>query len=206
MKNLYKYFLLIVLVPLIQSCMLSRNQEFSVKKYTHFKKGETAILDKEIQQNNKLVLKENSVNKNNVNEMDNLSQQKVESAIAIKTEIADSSEKQEDCSSQFSNKTAKQDKKEVVNTENIQNTSEVYYKKPYSKKYFNKNIIFHSNTTSISGDINKIFLIVMCFLLPPLAVYYLRGSGKQFWNALLLTCLLWLPGVLYALIIIIEGI
>lgn len=36
-------------------------------------------------------------------------------------------------------------------------------------------------------------------LLPPLGVFLDRGIGRDFWLAVGLTCLAWLPGVIFAL-------
>lgn len=50
---------------------------------------------------------------------------------------------------------------------------------------------------------NTLLLVILAILLPPLAVYLHEGtiSGK-FWLSLLLTLLFWLPGVIYALIVV----
>jgi len=46
-------------------------------------------------------------------------------------------------------------------------------------------------------------LIVLCILLPPLAVYLHEGEiNSKFWISILLTLLFWLPGVIYALIVV----
>jgi uncharacterized membrane protein YqaE (UPF0057 family) len=50
---------------------------------------------------------------------------------------------------------------------------------------------------------NTILLCILAILLPPLAVYLHEGEvNSRFWISLLLTLLFWLPGVIYALIII----
>ena len=46
-------------------------------------------------------------------------------------------------------------------------------------------------------------LIVLCILLPPLAVYLHQGEvNSKFWISILLTILFWIPGVIYALIVV----
>jgi uncharacterized membrane protein YqaE (UPF0057 family) len=46
-------------------------------------------------------------------------------------------------------------------------------------------------------------LIILCILLPPLAVYLHEGEiNTKFWISILLTLLFWLPGVIYALIVV----
>ncbi len=50
---------------------------------------------------------------------------------------------------------------------------------------------------------NQLLLVILAILLPPLAVYLHEGviNGK-FWLDLVLTLLLFLPGVIYALIVV----
>nr|HQV05631.1 YqaE/Pmp3 family membrane protein [Chitinophagaceae bacterium] len=50
---------------------------------------------------------------------------------------------------------------------------------------------------------NTLLLVILAILLPPLAVYLHEGViNSRFWISLLLTLLFWLPGVIYALIVI----
>jgi len=50
---------------------------------------------------------------------------------------------------------------------------------------------------------NTVLLVILAILLPPLAVYLHQGEvNTKFWISLLLTLLFWLPGVIYALIVI----
>ena len=50
---------------------------------------------------------------------------------------------------------------------------------------------------------NTVLLCILAILLPPLAVYLHEGEvNNRFWISLLLTLLFWLPGIIYALIII----
>lgn len=54
-------------------------------------------------------------------------------------------------------------------------------------------------------DDQKILLIVLAILLPPLAVYLHEDEiNSKFWIALLLTLLFWLPGIIYALIVVLK--
>jgi len=46
-------------------------------------------------------------------------------------------------------------------------------------------------------------LIILCILLPPLAVYLHEGEiNSKFWISIVLTLLFWIPGVIYALIVV----
>lgn len=50
---------------------------------------------------------------------------------------------------------------------------------------------------------NTVLLVILAILLPPLAVYLHQGEiNKKFWISLVLTLLFWVPGIIYALIVI----
>jgi uncharacterized membrane protein YqaE (UPF0057 family) len=51
---------------------------------------------------------------------------------------------------------------------------------------------------------STLLLVLLSIILPPLAVYLYEGkqTTKRFWIDLILTLLIWLPGVIYALIVI----
>jgi len=50
---------------------------------------------------------------------------------------------------------------------------------------------------------NTVLLVILAILLPPLAVYLHEGEiNGKFWLSILLTLLFWIPGVIYALIVI----
>ena len=53
------------------------------------------------------------------------------------------------------------------------------------------------------SDTNTILLVILAVLLPPLAVFVHQGEiNNKFWIALLLTLLFYLPGLIYALLVI----
>lgn len=60
----------------------------------------------------------------------------------------------------------------------------------------------HLKTMSNAAPVNKILLVILAFLLPPLAVGLHSGLGKNFIINLILTLIFWLPGVIHALIVI----
>lgn len=50
---------------------------------------------------------------------------------------------------------------------------------------------------------NTVLLVILAILLPPLAVYLHQGEiNTKFWISLILTLLFFLPGVIYALIVV----
>lgn len=53
---------------------------------------------------------------------------------------------------------------------------------------------------------NTLLLVILAILLPPLAVYLHQGEiNSKFWISLLLTLLFWVPGIIYALIVILGN-
>ncbi len=55
-----------------------------------------------------------------------------------------------------------------------------------------------------ADDTELLLYILLSILLPPLAVYLLYGISTNFWISVALTILLWLPGVIFALIHVIN--
>ncbi|NCI46354.1 YqaE/Pmp3 family membrane protein [Sediminibacterium sp. WSJ-3] len=52
---------------------------------------------------------------------------------------------------------------------------------------------------------NTVLLVILAILLPPLAVALHEGGiNGKFWLSLLLTLLFWIPGVIYALIVVLS--
>ncbi len=52
-------------------------------------------------------------------------------------------------------------------------------------------------------DMDMALMVVLAILLPPLAVYLYEGEiNSRFWISLILTLLGWLPGIIYALVLI----
>lgn len=54
-------------------------------------------------------------------------------------------------------------------------------------------------------ETDQVLLIILCILLPPLAVYLKEeDTNSKFWISILLTLLFWLPGVIYALLVVFD--
>jgi uncharacterized membrane protein YqaE (UPF0057 family) len=54
-------------------------------------------------------------------------------------------------------------------------------------------------------ETDQVLLIILCILLPPLAVYLKEGEvNTKFWISILLTLLFWLPGIIYALLVVFD--
>jgi len=46
--------------------------------------------------------------------------------------------------------------------------------------------------------------IIAAILLPPLGIFLTRGLGPEFWIGALLTILFWVPGILFALAMVLR--
>jgi len=46
--------------------------------------------------------------------------------------------------------------------------------------------------------------VVAAILLPPLGIFLARGLGPEFWAGTLLTILFWVPGILFALAVVLR--
>lgn len=56
------------------------------------------------------------------------------------------------------------------------------------------------------ADTNTLLLCILAILLPPLVIYLKEGEiNSKFWIGLLLTLLIWLPGVIYALLVVLGN-
>lgn len=53
---------------------------------------------------------------------------------------------------------------------------------------------------------NTLLLVILAILLPPLAVYLHQGEiNSKFWISLILTLLFFIPGIIYALIVVLGA-
>ena len=46
--------------------------------------------------------------------------------------------------------------------------------------------------------------VIAAILLPPLGIFLARGLGLEFWIGTLLTILFWVPGILFALAMVLR--
>lgn len=58
-----------------------------------------------------------------------------------------------------------------------------------------------------AAETDQVLLAILAILLPPLAVYLKEGEiNSKFWISLILTLLFWIPGVVYALLVVFDAI
>ncbi|WP_407528269.1 YqaE/Pmp3 family membrane protein [Lacibacter sp. MH-610] len=57
-----------------------------------------------------------------------------------------------------------------------------------------------------AADTDTLLLVILAIILPPLAIYLHQGEiNNKFWLGLILTLLFWVPGIIYALIVILGN-
>ena len=58
-----------------------------------------------------------------------------------------------------------------------------------------------------AAETDTVLLAILAILLPPLAVYLKEGEvNNKFWLSLILTLLFWIPGVVYALLVVFDAV
>ncbi|MDG2174738.1 MAG: YqaE/Pmp3 family membrane protein [Gammaproteobacteria bacterium] len=50
----------------------------------------------------------------------------------------------------------------------------------------------------MANDTNKVVLIILALLLPPVAVFMKKGAGKDLAINIILCILIWFPGIVHA--------
>ena len=56
-----------------------------------------------------------------------------------------------------------------------------------------------------AADTDIVLLAILAILLPPLAVYLKEGEvNSRFWISVILTLLFWVPGIIYAMLVIFD--
>ena len=54
-------------------------------------------------------------------------------------------------------------------------------------------------------DCNDNCNAALCVILPPLAVFKVKGCADEFWKCVILTMLAWIPGMIYAVCVTAEA-
>jgi uncharacterized membrane protein YqaE (UPF0057 family) len=55
-------------------------------------------------------------------------------------------------------------------------------------------------------DTNTLLLVIIAILLPPVAVFLKKGAGKELLISIVLTILFYVPGIIYALLVVLGKI
>jgi len=90
----------------------------------------------------------------------------------------------------------------VIKENKIIKKKKLTLKERFLYKRFSKFV--RKNNLTVSPPEDEVLLVILAILLPPLAVYMLEGLTDYFWIDLILTILGWLPGVIFALYLILR--
>lgn len=177
----------LALALLIQSCSMVKTGDFTQQKYTRFHKGEMAITTKSVVHEKEVLPVE-------------LASVKSESAKAIET-IS------QELTKQVNNPT------EIPAAVSNFKESKSLKTNPVISKFVNRSVVkfakrlentFASHGSMVSYSDDQLLLIILAILLPPLAVYLAKGIGTDFWIDLILSLFFWVPGIIYAIIVIMK--
>ena len=171
---------------LFSSCGITRNNDFTSRKYTNFKKGETAVSINAVKTE-----KDNIVENNNMVkpvEIADISANYHQEIVNNKVPVIDNN-----ANHYVVGKHNTYLATEKVNIKRVKHSSELI-----------RSIVARkSNTTSaIAFNDSQLLLVIIAILLPPLAVFIARGIGSEFWIDILLCLLFWLPGIIYAVLVV----
>ncbi len=180
----------IITVFFISSCHVSKVNDFTAQKYTHFKRGKAEVSFKENAKENIL---------NGVYSMPLKSSESLELA-SINTPVL-----------QYLNKTAPQKNEELSGNMVSENKKETKNSKKFLKRrtllpFVINRFIDKPNTASAhnSSDVELLLLVILALILPPIAVLLARGAGSEFLLSIILTILFWVPGQIYALLVVFD--
>lgn len=77
------------------------------------------------------------------------------------------------------------------------------FKRALMKHELKKHNFASSSESQKGGDVDVALLVILAILIPPLAVYLSEGQlNSKFWIDLILCLLFFLPGIIYALIVV----
>jgi len=175
---------------ILTSCGIMKKDDFTSRKYTHFKKGETAINIK--------------TTKTDKNELQNVSD---ESKVAKTADVAPVATKVAEPQSNNNNiaKNNTDNSKSVANNEQTSTPSDKVKTVKRSVPLFLERQLQKAKKTSVSnGDVDDLVLLILAIIVPPVAVYLAKGICQDFWIDLILALLIILYpiAIIYALIVI----
>lgn len=190
MKKIIYSSLVVLVITSLFSCKSNENSIFSKRKYYHFKNGATeVVLNKPATNHSKAIAINAAKDDIEITNTANFSKILLPAQTSsIATEIKANNLKTAKVNRALTNINA------IEKNEKIQEVK--------------KSILpLNQNTTnnSSSSAVSMVVLVILAILLPPLAVFLKEGSiGTNFWIDLLLSLLFWVPGIIFAFLVILD--
>ena len=172
----------------LSSCSLTKDNNFNSRKYTHFKKGEATV---EINYSKKEINNEIKPAQTAGNEIADISGKSV-----VMTNLTASP------AYNFQQENYSKNNMNTADANTILTKTTIKEKVKRAGKYVMSHMAKSAATASVSANGDGLLLCILAIFLPPLAVFLAAGIGSEFWIDLLLTFLFWIPGVIYAFIVI----
>ena len=176
--------LFFLIIMLLSSCGVIKNNDFQSQKYTNFSKGESTANRNQVTKEKKECQLYAQVS------------EKADASVSPVIDVAETSQ---------TNVAPIAEPEKVANK--ILSTNPVLTRKADKVKrnrdlsLIMNRISNNANTTSYHGGVDLVVLVILAIFIPPLSVFLARGLRTEFWIDLILTCLFWIPGVIYALIV-----
>lgn len=123
----------------------------------------------------------------------------------IDSETASADIEKGDYAAEHHNDVIKTIKNKNLNSEQI-TAAEEFSQMSTLKKIKTLKRLKKENKSDDTAQIELLLLVLLAILLPPVAVYLKRGVTTPFWLSILFTLLFWLPGIIYALLIVFDKI
>ncbi len=186
-KGLHVTLVFFFIALFLSSCGVMKNNDFQSQKYTNFKKGESsANRNQTIKEKKDLQLfAAVSENKDVTEPTVAAVVEPFEPVLKSVPEINNETIKTEGILNVFTNKANK-------------------VKRNFNLSFISSRFANNANTASYHGDVDLLILVLLAIFVPPLSVFLVKGLRNEFWIDIILTCLLWFPGIIYALIVIFD--
>lgn len=186
MKNKF-LFIAVAAGFMLASCGVVRNNDFSARKYTKFHKGVASVTSDPAAERSESVKVESGQTADDIQNTDGTvishsiaETQKEEKPVVMKTP----------------------EKNPLTYSGNVSSERKDVRLKSMQSKVLAR-LADKPNTTSANADV---VLVILAIFLPPLAVALARGIGNEFWIDLLLTVLFFVPGMIYAILVVCDAI
>jgi len=174
----------IFVILLLNSCSVSKVNDFTAQKYTDFKKGKSNIALK----------RNNLTNTETAFPMPAI----ITSDLSLHTPNVDLQPIKS--THTFLHETINE--KAVAPHIKIAPKHKIVHRK--ALKFMASRFTNSPNTCSENADVELLLLVILALILPPLAVLLARGAGSEFLLSIILTILFWVPGQIYALLVVFD--
>lgn len=184
-----KAVIVVLIAVFLSSCTSLKTNDFTAQKYTHFKRGDNRIV---------LPRTNPTISEQACTQIPALSCHQIESP-ALTTPAMEKISNTSVPAIEKPVKIYKAVTKAVENMNRPAQRSEI-------KSFLAQRFIEKPNTASAnhSNDVELLLLVILALILPPLAVLLARGAGSEFLLSIILTILFWVPGQIYALLVVFD--